>query len=104
MLGKNILVKGQSLVEIVAFIAVVSLAILAMQVYIQRGIQGKTKDLTDGIIGSQQRAYTAEEATSSSSTRFSGTTKVSTSTGGSRTKNINEATQETSESWSKGKP
>lgn len=53
---KNLSVNGQSLAEAAITLATVGLAILAMQVYIQRGIQGKTKDLTDAIIGKKQEA------------------------------------------------
>lgn len=40
---------GQSIIEYAMFIAVVVLALLAMQVYFKRGIQGKMKDMADQI-------------------------------------------------------
>lgn len=96
--------KAQSLVEVVVIIGIAALVFIAMQVYIQRGIQGKTKFLTDQIIGSQQRAYTAETATSNSSTSIIGATNVLTGQGGSSSKSIiGETVISTSHSWSKGK-
>jgi len=107
VLKKNIFVKGQSLAEVVTFLGIITLAIIAMQIYIQRGIQVKTKDLTKAIINPehlQLRAYTAEEETSSGKTKFSGTTIVSTVKGGGVTRDITEKTVSTSKSWSKNKP
>lgn len=40
---------GQSIIEYAMFIAVVVLALLAMQVYLKRGLQGKIKDMADQI-------------------------------------------------------
>lgn len=40
---------GQSIIEYTMFIAVVVLALLAMQVYLKRGLQGKVKDMADQI-------------------------------------------------------
>lgn len=96
--------KAQSLVEIVVIMGIAALAFIVMQVYIQRGIQGKTKFLTDQIIGSQQRAYTAEIATGDSSTSIVGATRISTVQGGSSSKSIiGETVTSTSHSYSKGK-
>lgn len=40
---------GQSIIEYAMFITVVVMALLAMQVYFKRGIQGKIKDMADQI-------------------------------------------------------
>ena len=107
MLGKNTFVKGQSLAEVVTFLGIVALAIVAMQTYIQRGIQGKTRYLTNAIINPEhlkQRYTAADSATSSSSTKLSGTTKVSTVKGGRVTRNINETTTSTYRSKETNKP
>lgn len=40
---------GQSIIEYTMFIAVVVLALLAMQVYLKRGLQGKIKDMADQV-------------------------------------------------------
>ena len=96
-------IKGQSLLEIVTIFAIVALVVVAMEVYIKRGIQGKTKELTDKIIGSQQRAYTSDWQQSTDTSNFSGTTSVSTVEGGGVYKNIDETTSSISSSESKGK-
>ncbi len=96
--------KAQSLVEIVIIAGIAALVFIAMQVYIQRGIQGKTKFLTDQIIGSQQRAYTATTATGDSNTSFVNVTNVSTGQGGTSSKNIiSETISSSSHSYSKDK-
>lgn len=41
--------KGQSITEYTVFITVMVMALLAMQVYLKRGIQGKIKDMADTI-------------------------------------------------------
>jgi len=40
---------GQTIIEYATFIVVVVLALLAMQVYVKRGVQGKIKDMADQI-------------------------------------------------------
>lgn len=96
--------KGQSLVEIVTFLAIVVLAFAAMQTYIQRGIQGKTKVLTDRIIGRKQRAYSATSSYSKSKTSSTSNIKVSTKTGGSTEKAyIRERTTTKSSSYTRDK-
>lgn len=107
MLKKKFFIKGQSLVEIVTVFAIASLAILAMQAYVKRGIQGRTKDLTDRIINPEDKALrytTADEAESLSTTDFSGNTTVSMVKGGGVNKVIREKTYSTSKSLSKNKP
>ncbi len=46
--------RGQSLWEYVAILGIVSLAVVAMQVYFKRGVQGRLKDLADSQISSEQ--------------------------------------------------
>lgn len=41
--------RGQSITEYTVFITVVVMALLAMQVYLKRGVQGKIKDMADYI-------------------------------------------------------
>ncbi|MCK9432774.1 MAG: hypothetical protein M0R00_07445 [Candidatus Omnitrophica bacterium] len=60
--------RGQSLIEIAFLIGVVGLAIIGMEVYIRRGVQGKVKDLTNYIISDQQAPdEDAADSTGSSS-------------------------------------
>ncbi len=49
--------KGQSLTEVALIIGVIGLALVGMQTYIARGVQGKLKGLTDHMIGTEQSAY-----------------------------------------------
>jgi hypothetical protein len=49
--------KGQTLSEVMLIIGVVGLALMCMQVYVKRGLQGRVKDLTDKIISNKQEAY-----------------------------------------------
>ncbi|MCK9431010.1 MAG: hypothetical protein M0R17_13625 [Candidatus Omnitrophica bacterium] len=49
--------KGQNLAETALIIILLGLALLGMQVYVKRGLQGNVKDLTDNIIGTEQEAY-----------------------------------------------
>jgi len=48
--------KGQSLTEVALIIGVVGLVFIGMEVYAKRGLQGKVKDLTDNMIGTEQAA------------------------------------------------
>ena len=41
--------KGQSMAEYAIVLTVVITAIVAMQVYVKRGLQGKVKDVTDDV-------------------------------------------------------
>ncbi len=63
-------VRGQSTVEYAILIAVVVSALLAMQIYMKRGVQGKLRSATDDI-GAQYvpGKTTAEYRASSSSSR-----------------------------------
>lgn len=49
--------KGQNLTEVALIIGVIGLALVGMQTYITRGVQGKLKGLTDHMIGTEQSAY-----------------------------------------------
>ncbi|MFH1077574.1 MAG: hypothetical protein V1753_12240 [Pseudomonadota bacterium] len=103
MLKKRLLTKGQSLLEVAILMGVVTLAILVMQTYIKRGVQGKTKDLTDIIIGTQQRAYVAESQTSKTTSTVSAETTISTESGGGLTKTVDETVTSTASATSIGK-
>jgi hypothetical protein len=49
--------KGQNLAEAALIIGVLGLVLVGMQVYVKRGLQGRVKDLTDNIIGSEQASH-----------------------------------------------
>ncbi len=55
--GKASFKKGQSLTEVALIIGVVGLVFIGMEVYAKRGLQGKVKDLTDNMIGTEQAVY-----------------------------------------------
>ncbi len=66
--------KGQSTLEYAIIIAVVAAALLAMQVYIKRGIQGKLRSSTDEIgeqysPGLTTGSYTTTTGTTSTESR-----------------------------------
>lgn len=54
--------RAQSVLEYAAFISIIILAFIAMRVYIQRGLQGKIKDMAQEISTEQ---YTPENVDSS---------------------------------------
>lgn len=85
---KNFFAKGQNLIEIVVIFAILSLVVVGMQTYVKRGIQGKTKDLTDIIIGSEQRVYIAETEKSTSNIIYDTTMNIETKAGGTIYKDI----------------
>lgn len=60
---------GQSITEYAVLMAVVAAALIAMQVYIKRGIQGKIRDLADQI---SSRAYEPGRTISNYTTNQSG--------------------------------
>ena len=102
LLMKKSWVKGQNLVEITIILGLTVLAFVGMQTYVQRGIQGKAKLLTNKIIGDEQRAYSTEEAHSHSTILNKDKIKVKTQQGGSVKKTITQAMTSTkSYSWSK---
>lgn len=82
--------KGQNLAEVVIIFTVISLALVAMQPYVKRGIQGKVKDLTDWIIDSKQLASTSDSESSNSSTNTTNVTTIETKTGGLVYKDVSE--------------
>ncbi len=69
--------KGQSTLEYAVIIAVVVGALVAMQIYMKRGVEGKLRESTDNI-GEQ---FDAEKTTVSRTTNRTGTT-VQTVSGG----------------------
>lgn len=52
--------KAQNLTELALMVATLGLVLLAMQTYVQRGIQSRVKDLTDHIVGTEQSAYATD--------------------------------------------
>ncbi|TBR16577.1 hypothetical protein EPO66_04495 [bacterium] len=71
--------RGQSTLEYAIIITVVIGALLAMQIYMKRGLEGKLKDASDNI-GSQ---YSAGKVTSAYTTTTSTTSAENTSPDGS---------------------
>ncbi|MDD4907723.1 MAG: hypothetical protein PHJ00_01515 [Candidatus Omnitrophica bacterium] len=63
--------RGQSIWEYVTVLGLVSLVVIAMQVYFKRGVQGRLKDLADSQISSQQ--YVSGETKSDAVTTSQGT-------------------------------
>ncbi len=57
---KLIYLRGQNLTEVAIVIGVVGLVWVGIQVYVARGVQGKLKNLTDNMIGTEQSAYTQD--------------------------------------------
>lgn len=52
--------RGQSTAEYAILIGVVIAAVVGMQVYVKRGLQGKVKDVTDNVgFGLRDAGYTA---------------------------------------------
>ncbi|MBU0547990.1 MAG: hypothetical protein KJ710_01095 [Candidatus Omnitrophica bacterium] len=95
--GKVSFKKGQNLTEAVVIIGIVGLVFVGMQVYVKRGVQGKVKDLTDNMIGTEQEAYQEDtsglEINESASTFTSSSTIASNdSLGGAKSLIANEAT------------
>ncbi len=82
-------IKGQSILEYAMIIAVVVGALLAIQIYMKRGLQGRLRESSDQI-GEQ---FDAEKTDISRTTTHTGTTKqvvesgqtTSTTTGEKRT-------------------
>ena len=54
--------KAQSILEYAAFLGIITLAFIAMRVYLQRGLQGKLKDMAKEISDTQ---YVPENVNSS---------------------------------------
>ncbi|MFA6358482.1 MAG: hypothetical protein WCY09_07495 [Candidatus Omnitrophota bacterium] len=100
---KKKLSKGQSLVQIAILLGLVSMALIVMQTYVKRGIQGKVKDLTDYILPYGQRAYVAESETSTNLSTSLGTTGVSIKSGGGVEKTVNDSATSTVSTTSIGK-
>jgi len=92
-------IKGQSTLEYALIVAVVVGGLLAMQIYMKRGVQGKLRESTDQI-GEQ---FDAEKTAIIRSTNHTGTTTqtisggvtTSNTTGESRT----ETGSDTVEAW-----
>jgi len=83
-------IKGQSILEYAMIIAVVVGALLAMQIYMKRGLQGKLRESADQI-GEQ---FDAENTTINRTTTRTGTT-TETVKAGETTSTIDTGTPET---------
>lgn len=66
---------GQSIQEYAVLIAIIVTALIAMQVYVKRGIQGRIRDLADQITPPEQH-YEQGRTTSDYVTVQKGTTEV----------------------------
>ena len=73
--------KGQSLTEVALILGVVGLVFIGMEIYAKRGLQGKIKDLSDNMIGTEQSVRQEDtsglEIDKSNSTLTSGSTITS---------------------------
>jgi Flp pilus assembly pilin Flp len=74
---------GQSTTEFAVFAAVVAMALIGMNVYVKRGIQGRIKDLSDQITAPEEH-YEPKLTNSSYVTNQSGTTVYNYSGGVSK--------------------
>jgi uncharacterized protein (UPF0333 family) len=103
MIKPSLLKKGQSTLEYAIIITVVIGALLAMQIYFKRGLQGKLKESSDNIgqqysAGLTTSSYTTTVNTSSTeaTTPTSGTSStITSSTQISGSENISELANET---------
>lgn len=90
--------RGQSMIEYVLLLGVVSVALIAMQVYMKRGIQGAVKVSADqlGPQQGQQVLINFQKQTSTSSatdTSTAGNIRTQKFEGGSQRKDTNTTTQ-----------
>jgi len=72
--------------EYVVVFGIVSLAIVAMNIYIKRGIQGRIKEMSDYFIGEEQTEQINPTANTDSYTNYqlNGATNLEAFTGGGR--------------------
>lgn len=103
MENKNIN-KGQSTLEYAVIIVVVAAALLAMQIYMKRGVQGKMRESTDSI-GEQFDAVDTESSFTSQSSGTTvqeiagGVTNVYSGSGGGSAAVTDEHGNETVDAW-----
>jgi hypothetical protein len=90
MLGAR--TKGQTTLEVVILIGFVVAALIAMGVYMKRGIQGRLRDSTDQV-GEQ---YSAGNTTGAYTTTVGMTQNETMTAGGATTTNITRNTQKKS--------
>lgn len=81
--------KGQSTLEYVIMIAVIAAALVAMQAYIKRGVQGKLRSSTDEIGEQYSPGYT----TGSYTTTTGSTSTEVVAPGGATTTGITRGSQ-----------
>ena len=82
-MGEKRWYRGQGTTEFAVFAALVATALIAMNIYVKRGIQGRIKDLADQITAPDQR-YEPNTTNSTYVTSQSGTTVYNYSRGVSR--------------------
>lgn len=92
--------RGQSLTEYGVVFALIIGAVIAMQVYVKRGLQGRMKDATDKIATDTSELGTTEQyepyySESSMQTGSKSSSEVGTAEGAAKTvKNTAESTRE----------
>lgn len=76
--------KASAFLEYVLILGIVSLALIMMNVYMKRGLQGKIADMSDFFIGQEHAANSEPTAniTANTSNTYSGSTTYDTSSGG----------------------
>ena len=95
--------KAQSTLEYALIISVVVGALLAMQVYVKRGVQGRLKSATDDIGDQYSPGYTestveVEIQSNSTETLSGGVTSINSETNQTRNEEMN-ITNYTDEYW-----
>jgi hypothetical protein len=98
--------KGQNLTEVALIFGIAGLVLFGMQAYITRGLQAKTKKLTDYMIGTEQEAYQQDVSglevnTSEFSFKQDSTTTLKQSIGGAKSIVSQEVLESEYESESK---
>ena len=82
-------ITGQSVIEYAVLLGIVAAALITMQVYFKRGLQGKIRDLADQVSTTH---YQPGNTNSSYTTTVTGTTRESYFRGVSGSQTINEVT------------
>lgn len=79
--------KGQSTLEYAILIVIIIAALLSIQVYIKRGVQGRFKSATDDIGDQYSPGYTVESVTTTANTTSTDTFSAGVSTTGLASEN-----------------
>lgn len=92
-------IKGQGTLEYALIIAVVVAGLIAMQIYIKRGVQGKLRESTDSV-GEQFEATNTSSTITRTHTGKTVSTTANKSTTSELTNDVRgESGKETVESW-----